>query len=66
MHRLQNIISDNVIPVDEQGQLRLDILTEALIVQIHPAVDCRFGNSETGIVQHHLSDVIKSVIKMDV
>lgn len=56
----KNIISDNVIPVDEQGQLRLDVLTEVFNRPNPPKLlAVGFANSETGIVQHHLSDVIK-------
>jgi cysteine desulfurase len=56
----KNIHPDNLIPVDEYGQLRLEALQQAFNRPNHPKLlTIGLANSETGIVQHHLHDIIK-------
>jgi cysteine desulfurase len=55
----KNGVSDNLIPVDEQGQIRLDVLAEYFERSNAPKlVSVALANSETGIVQRNLKDVV--------
>lgn len=55
----KNIIFDNLIPVDSNGQIRLDILESYFHRNNSPKlVSIALANSETGIVQHNLKELI--------
>lgn len=56
----KNILSDNLIPVDAEGQLRIDLLQEAFRRPNPPKLlTVGLANSETGMIQHQLYDIIK-------
>jgi len=55
----KNIVSDNLIPVDINGQVRIDILAEYFERSNAPKlVSIALANSETGIVQRDLKDIV--------
>ncbi len=55
----KNIVSDNLIPVDINGQVRTDVLAEYFERSNAPKlVSIALANSETGIVQRHLKDIV--------
>ncbi len=56
----KNIVSNNLIPVAANGQLKLDVLAEYFQRANAPKlVSIALANSETGIVQHHLKDIVE-------
>lgn len=56
----KNIASENLIPVDANGQLKLDVLAEYFQRSNAPKlVSIALANSETGAVQHHMKDIVK-------
>jgi len=56
----KNILPGNLIPVDIKGQVRLDELEKCFIRANPPKlVSIALANSETGIVQHHLREIVE-------
>jgi cysteine desulfurase len=55
----KNVMTDNLIPVDGQGQIRLEVLASYFERSNAPRlVSVALANSETGIVQRALKDVV--------
>lgn len=55
----KNILSANLIPVDDQGQVRLEVLAEYFERSNAPKlVSIALANSETGIVQRNLKEIV--------
>ncbi|MDP3935695.1 MAG: cysteine desulfurase family protein [Alphaproteobacteria bacterium] len=56
----KNVMSDNFIPVDTHGQVRVEVLAEYFErPNVPKLVSIALANSETGIVQHNLKDVLE-------
>jgi cysteine desulfurase len=56
----KNVVSNNLIPVDTHGQLKLDVLAEYFQRSNAPKfVSIALANSETGIVQHRMKDIVE-------
>lgn len=56
----KNIITDNLIPVDSDGQIKLDVLSEYFKRSNAPKfVSIALANSETGIVQHNIKNIVE-------
>lgn len=56
----KNIVSNNLIPVAANGRLKLDVLAEYFQRSNAPKlVSIALANSETGIVQHHMKDIVE-------
>lgn len=55
----KNVLPENLIPVDIHGQIRIDVLSEYFKRSNAPKlVSIALANSETGIVQRALKDVV--------
>lgn len=56
----KNILLNNLIPVDSYGQIKLDVLSEYFQRAYAPKlVSIALANSETGIVQHRMKDIVE-------
>lgn len=55
----KNVLPANLIPVDDQGQIRIDVLADYFKCSNVPKlVSIALANSETGIVQRNLKDIV--------